>query len=105
MPAKKYPRSFLDCNGVLCVSCSECVRGFNGSAEDKCSCGGTKTRGSMQSHCAIGTLMAIVDRATIRSLPRIVKHSAGNKSICFNGTPCRGEDKCAGWDICQKGRL
>lgn len=105
MATKKFPRSFYDCNGVLCVSCSECDRGYNGSAEDKCACGSTKPRTIVgQMYCCIGTLMPSVDKMKIRSLPRIVKHSEGDAGICFNGTLCRGEDKCAGWDLCQKGR-
>jgi len=104
MPSKKYPKSFRDCRGMLCVSCAECERGFNGSVEDKCASGGIRSRANGMGYCTLGTLMTSIDRSAIRSLLPIVRHMTGDKSHCFNGTPCRGEDKCAGWDVCQKGR-
>jgi hypothetical protein len=102
MSAKKYPRSFFDCRGMLCISCAECERGFNGSAEDKCAAGGTRSRANGMGYCTLGKLMASIDWSAIRSLPSIVRHMTGDKSHCFNGTHCRGIDKCAGWDTCQK---
>lgn len=101
MTAKaKYPKSFYDCDGLLLVDCGECQRGYNGDAVDKCACGGFKK--NREQYCAIGTLMATVDKTRIRSLPRIIRHASGDKKTCDDGTPCRGIDKCAGWNTCQK---
>ena len=98
----KYPKSFYDCDGVLLVYCSECTRGYNGTEENKCSCGCKKTVANSKSYCAIGMLTENVDKTRIRSLPRIIRHASGDKKTCFDGTPCRGIEKCAGWDVCQK---
>lgn len=98
MSAKKYPRSFYDCNGRLLVACSECERGSNGTAIDKCA--GASSKGE----CCLGILLPSIDKAKLRSLPKLIMHKTGDKKICFNGTPCRGIDKCAGWDLCQKRR-
>ena len=104
MSAKKYPISFYDCDGLLLVACAECTRGFNSDIQDKCGSGGIRKGTGRDQYCAIGTLMSHIDKATLRSLPRIIKHKTGDKKTCFGGTPCRGIDKCAGWDTCQKGR-
>lgn len=96
---RTYPKSFYDCDGLLLIDCGECTRGYNGPAVDKCACGGFNKGGDH--YCAIGTLMENVDKSKIRSLPRIIRHIGGNKSLCFNGTPCRGVDKCAGYEQCQ----
>jgi hypothetical protein len=53
---KKAKHSFIDTNGGVCVDCSECERGGNGKAVDKCSAGWHKKRGK-QGCCYIGTLM------------------------------------------------
>ena len=45
-----------DSRGMLQVDCSECERGGNGSAEDKCACGWKIKRGG-KGACFLGTLM------------------------------------------------
>lgn len=53
---KKAKHSFRDTKGKLCVDCSECERGGNGSAQDKCSCGWRIKRGK-QGGCFMGDLL------------------------------------------------
>ena len=48
--------SFKDKRGGIWVACSECERGGNGSAPDKCSAGGTCKRFNKLG-CFSGTLM------------------------------------------------
>ena len=52
---KKAKYSKRDSTGKLYVDCSECDRGGNGSATDKCSCGWQTKRGK-QGGCFSGTL-------------------------------------------------
>lgn len=54
---KKAKYSSKDSRGMLCVDCSECERGGNGSDKDKCSCGWKVKKGKNGS-CFAGTLMA-----------------------------------------------
>lgn len=53
-PAK---HSKIGVDGKLYVACSECERGGNGAAKDKCSCGWQVKRGGKRG-CYIGQLMA-----------------------------------------------
>jgi hypothetical protein len=53
----KPKHSRLDTRRALYVDCSECERGGNGAAVDKCSCGWQVKRGK-QGGCFIGTLRA-----------------------------------------------
>lgn len=55
MAKAKYSKT--DSRGALYVDCSECERGGNGDAQDKCSCGWRVKRGK-QGGCFIGTLRA-----------------------------------------------
>jgi hypothetical protein len=48
--------SKVDNRGMLTVDCSECERGGNGSAEDKCSCG-WKVKKPYKGSCFSGELM------------------------------------------------
>jgi len=48
--------SFYDSSKRLCVDCSECTRGGNGQAKDKCSCGWQHKKGG-RGACYLGTLM------------------------------------------------
>ena len=49
-------RSYTDINGGFWTACSECERGGNGSAKEKCTCGYQIKR--FNGHgCFIGTLM------------------------------------------------
>ena len=48
--------SFYDSARMLCVDCSECTRGGNGSDPSKCSCGWKHKKGGRGS-CYSGTLM------------------------------------------------
>jgi len=48
--------SAVDIKGNLSVDCSECERGGNGTAKDKCSCG-WKTKRPKHGACYIGDLM------------------------------------------------
>lgn len=52
----KATHSKKDEQGRVLVDCSECERGGNGSAKDKCACGWQTTRGR-QGACYVGTLM------------------------------------------------
>ena len=54
--AKKKIYSERDSRGMLCVDCSECKRGGNGDATDKCSCGWKVKKGGMGS-CFSGELI------------------------------------------------
>jgi hypothetical protein len=54
---KKAKHSKKDASGKLYVACSECDRGGNGSAKDKCSCGWQIKRGG-KSGCFMGTLLS-----------------------------------------------
>ncbi len=92
---KKYPKSFRDCNALLMVACVECTRGPNGTTENKCAAA------SRHGECCSGRLLPSIDGDTLRSLPRIIRHKPGDRKTCNDGTPCRGIDKCAGWDTCQ----
>lgn len=49
--------SGIDTKGKLCVDCSECDRGGNGSDPDKCSCG-HKIKKPKRCGCYIGILMS-----------------------------------------------
>jgi hypothetical protein len=53
---KLSKHSWKDKDGRVFVDCSECERGGNGKAVDKCSCGWQKKRGR-QGGCYLGTLM------------------------------------------------
>lgn len=55
MAKAKY--SLRDTKNKLYVDCSECERGGNGNAKDKCSCGWQVKRGK-QGGCFCGSLMA-----------------------------------------------
>jgi len=48
--------STKDSRGKLYVDCSECDRGGNGSAKDKCACG-WRTKKGMKGGCFLGTLL------------------------------------------------
>jgi hypothetical protein len=54
MKTAKHSRT--DANGGLFVDCSECERGGNGKAVDKCACGWQKKRGK-QGGCFLGKLL------------------------------------------------
>jgi hypothetical protein len=96
-PSQQFRKSFYDCDGKLAISCTECTRGPFGSA-DPCAAA------SRKGYCFIGTLKADINRSTLRKLPRIIKHKTGDKKTCFDGTPCKGIEVCAGWNTCQRGR-
>lgn len=53
---KKAKHSNKDSKGRLYVDCSECDRGGNGNAEDKCSCG-WKVKKGKQGGCFLGILI------------------------------------------------
>lgn len=53
---KKAKYSELDTKGKMFVDCSECDRGGNGKAEEKCSCGWKVKRGK-KGGCFMGTLL------------------------------------------------
>jgi len=52
----KAKYSGMDTKGKVYIDCSECERGGNGSAVDKCSCGHNIKRGG-KGMCFLGTLM------------------------------------------------
>lgn len=52
----KAKYSSKDTRGALYVDCSECERGGNGSAEDKCAAGWKHTKGR-KGGCFMGTLL------------------------------------------------
>ena len=54
---KKAKYSEKDTKGKLFVDCSECDKGGNGKAEDKCACGSKCKRGRLGG-CFMGTLIA-----------------------------------------------
>ena len=54
---KKAKYSERDKNNKLYVDCSECERGGNGNAEDKCSCG-WRIKREKKGGCFLGTLIA-----------------------------------------------
>jgi hypothetical protein len=56
-PKFKAAHSMRDTRGHLFIDCSECERGGNGDAKDKCSCG-WKVKKGKQGGCFIGTLMS-----------------------------------------------
>jgi hypothetical protein len=56
----KAKHSKRDTKGKLFVDCSECVRGGNGCATDKCSCGWKVKRGG-KGGCFLGTLLSHLD--------------------------------------------
>lgn len=98
---KEYPKSFYDVDGKLFVSCWECTHGFFSKDQDKCHYGdGTKARPHLG--CWLGTLVPEIDRATLRSCPNVIRHKPGRLDICDDGTPCRGQDRCAGFEECQR---
>jgi hypothetical protein len=53
---KKAKHSKKDTRGALYVDCSECDRGGNGTAVDKCSCG-WKVKRPKNGGCFLGTLL------------------------------------------------
>ena len=53
---KKAKHSCKDTRGKLYVDCSECDRGGNGTATDKCSCG-WKVKKAKQGGCFMGALL------------------------------------------------
>lgn len=96
-----YPKSFYDVDGRLFVSCWECTHGYFGKDQGKCHYGdGTKAQPHLG--CWMGTLDPEIDRDTLRSLPRVIMHQPGHTDICDDGTPCRGQDRCAGFEECQR---
>ncbi len=97
---EKYYKSFFDADGRLFVSCWECTKGFTSKNHERCHYG-NGTRAQEHLGCFIGELMPDIDKARLRSLPRIIRHQQGDRTKCFDNSPCRGEDSCAGWDICQ----
>ncbi len=54
MNVAKYSRT--DNKGRVYVDCSECERGGNGGAQDKCACGWQTKRGG-KGGCYLGTLI------------------------------------------------
>lgn len=54
MKQAKY--SMRDDKGKLFVDCSECDRGGNGAAKDKCACG-WRTKKGLQGGCFMGDLL------------------------------------------------
>jgi len=54
---KNAKHSRVGSDGKLYVDCSECERGGNGAAKDKCSCG-WQTKRPKRGGCYLGTLRA-----------------------------------------------
>lgn len=71
-----------DNRGVLCVDCSECERGGNGSDPDKCSCG-WKIKKPHKGSCFSGTLMEKYRAETLAGAaihrPRLNERKVGSE--------------------------